>query len=321
MKKIMNFVSILLFTILLFSCDKKHEIFPRYSENQADSLLEIPIESKFTYHYLYESEIEASFYKDRIPEEYYEAFIYYTRNFPELRMHFYSIMVHESINFKVFKSKNSNGSYDLGPSHLNTRNIENPYFRELYNPEDESRITSLYCSYMVMSINYFKDMVNKFDGNIINAYYAYNGGQKAPSVINAKHIPSSKRDFVRKVRAYGNSIDCHVTKFTEEYNEYKRDIVEKILLGIDYLNRNYNLYPDDYIDVFFTFDKNNNLQMKLLRSISKTSNKALGLNNLSHNIRNDIIVNIRREDYIPEFVEEKKIIDINTIISIFYKYC
>ena len=94
---------------------------------------------------------------------------------------------------------------DSTVNHLNSNNIKNAYCRELYNPTDESHITNVYCFDMVMSINYFRDMVDKF-GNIRDAFYAYNGGQKAPKIINSNIIPKSKERFVKNVKAYANSV-------------------------------------------------------------------------------------------------------------------
>ena len=67
------------------------------------------------------------YYKEHIPEEFCDAFIYYTRTCPDIRQEFYSIMVHESGNFKSYVNKNANGSYDLGPSQLNSYNLKNKY--------------------------------------------------------------------------------------------------------------------------------------------------------------------------------------------------
>ena len=59
--------------------------------------------------------IEEQYYLEKIPAEYSDAFIYYTRNFKnksKFRRNFYSLMVHESDNFTAFVHKNGDGSVD-----------------------------------------------------------------------------------------------------------------------------------------------------------------------------------------------------------------
>ncbi len=259
----------------------------------------------FNFHIIGNEEIEENFYKTRIPKAYSDAFLYYTRNHKELRMSFYSIMVHESANFKVYERKNSNGSYDLGPSHLNTNNIKNAYFRELYNPTDESHITNKYCFYMVMSLNYFIDMVDKFDGNLTDAYYAYNGGQKAPSIIHSKNIPKNKQKFAKNVSAYGNAIINNTEKYAEELKLYKQEILNYICKGLEYL-RNHEFRYESGTNVYIQFNEIGQLVLKTTPPISN----VLVMNNSKHfyKFRNDIIVNNRRDDYIPNFAEDEYII-------------
>lgn len=259
----------------------------------------------FNFHIIGNEEIEENFYKTRIPKAYSDAFLYYTRNHKELRMSFYSIMVHESGNFKVYERRNSNGSYDLGPSHLNTNNIKNAYFRKLYNPTDESHITNKYCFYMVMSLNYFIDMVDKFGGNLTDAYYAYNGGQKAPSIIHSKNIPKNKQKFVKNVSSYGNAILNNIEKYTEELKLYKQEILTCIFKGLEYL-RNHELQYESGTNVYIQFNEIGQLVLKTIPPISN----VLVMNNLKHfyKFRNDIIVNNRRDDYILNLTEDKDII-------------
>lgn len=259
----------------------------------------------FNFHIIGDEAIEENFYKTRIPKAYSDAFLYYTRKHKELRMSFYSIMVHESANFKVYERRNSNGSYDLGPSHLNTNNIKNAYFRELYNPTDESHITNKYCFYMIMSLNYFIDMVDKFDGNLTDAYYAYNGGQKAPSIIHSKNIPKNKQKFVRNVSAYGNAILNNIEKSTEELRIYKQEILSYVSKGLEYLKKHEFQYESG-TNVYIQFNEIGRLVLKIVPPISN----AIVMNNLKHfyKFRNDVIINNRRDDYIPNLTEDEHII-------------
>ena len=106
-----------------------------------------------------DEKIEEEFYRNRIPSNYIDAFLYYTADKREIRMDFYSIMVHESANFTAFINKNANGSIDYGPSQLNSRNIEDPWFMEKFSPKDTTYIKTKYCRYMVITINFFYDLL------------------------------------------------------------------------------------------------------------------------------------------------------------------
>ncbi len=100
---------------------------------------------KISNHILSDEKLIENFYLDNIPAEYSDAFLYYTRNRKEMRPYFFSLMMHESNGFTIFEHKNKDGSYDYGPSQLNSNNIKNEKFRNWYNPKDESHITNKYC--------------------------------------------------------------------------------------------------------------------------------------------------------------------------------
>lgn len=263
---------------------------------------------KFNYHIISDKEIEENFYKQRIPSTYSDAFLYYTRNCPELRMAFYSIMVHESGNFTVYKRKNTDGSYDLGPSHLNSNNIKNAYFRELYNPKDESHITNVYCFYMVMSLNYFRDMVDKF-GNIQDAFYAYNGGQKAPKIIKSKTIPKNKERFVKNVKSYATAINNNIDKYELELNEYKEKINSDIEYGIKYVKENSYKYKN-YTDVYISFNDTGSGLVINLKQITEINLLASNhrLPNTIDKFTNNIIVADRRKYNIFNLIKDESII-------------
>lgn len=266
-----------------------------------------PKEKTFNYHIVDDKTIEENFYKQRIPKEFCDAFLYYTRKFPEIRMPFYSIMVHESGNFKVYKRKNVNGSYDLGPSHLNTNNIKNAYFRKLYNPTDESHITTVYCFYMVMSINYFYDMCDKFNWNYTDAFYAYNGGQKAPSIIKSNYIPKNKQSYVKNVKAYARAVNKNIDKYSEEFAIYKADIQDQINTGLAYIKENQDNYQN-FSDVYIVFNEKGELVMNLVDNNTIAFSGADFDSDLIKQMHSNIIVNIRREDYFLYLIEKISVI-------------
>ena len=157
---------------------------------------------KISHQILSDEQLEENFYLDNIPTEYGDAFLYYTKDKKEMRPYFYSLMMHESNGFTAFKHKNKDGSYDYGPSQLNSNNIKNEKFRNWYNPKDESHITNRYCFYMVMSINFYWDLVNKYGYDY--AFYAYNGGEKTVKLI--KNKSSHNTSLIKTVKAYDSAV-------------------------------------------------------------------------------------------------------------------
>lgn len=157
---------------------------------------------KISHHILSDEKLEENFYLDNIPAEYGDAFLYYTEDRKEMRPYFFSLMMHESNGFTAFVHKNKDGSYDYGPSQLNSNNIKNEKFRNWYNPKDESHITNRYCFYMVMSMNFYWDLVTKYGYDY--AFYAYNGGEKTIKLI--KNKSSHNASLVKTVKAYDAAV-------------------------------------------------------------------------------------------------------------------
>jgi hypothetical protein len=129
-------------------------------------------------------------------------------------------MVHESDNFTAFVHKNGDGSVDKGPSQLNSNNIKNPTFRKYYNPIDESHITSVYCFYMVMTINFYYDLVSKYGEEY--AFYGYNGGEKAIKLVKMnKDIEDPQPEsLLFKVRDYNKKVRNKLAKTNSELDLY-----------------------------------------------------------------------------------------------------
>ena len=189
---------------------------------------------KISHHILSDEILEENFYLDNIPIEYGDAFLYYTKNRKEMRPYFFSLMMHESNGFTAFKHKNKDGSYDYGPSQLNSNNIKNEKFRNWYNPKDESHITNRYCFYMVMSINFYWDLVNKYGYDY--AFYAYNGGERTVKLI--KNKSSHYASLIKAVKSYDAAVrkqmqqaeinleNYRVQKRAEHINELQCKITE-----------------------------------------------------------------------------------------------
>lgn len=208
---------------------------------------------KISYYLLSDETLEENFYLDNIPAEYGDAFLYYTRNRKEMRLYFFSLMLHESNGFTAFKHKNKDGSYDYGPSQLNSNNIKNEKFRKWYNPKDESHITSKYCFYMIMSMNFYWDLVNKYGYDY--AFYAYNGGEKTVNLIKNKDSHNNA-SLVKTVKTYDVAVrkqmqlaeinlkNYIVQKRAEHINELQYLITENLydnyLATAERTNKEYN---------------------------------------------------------------------------------
>ena len=177
---------------------------------------------KISHYILTDEMLEEKFYLDNIPTEYGDAFLYYTKDRKEMRPYFFSLMMHESNGFKAFKNKNKDGSYDYGPSQLNSNNIKNEKFRNWYNPKDESHITNRYCFYMVMSMNFYWDLVNKYGYDY--AFYAYNGGERTVKLI--KNKSSRYASLIKAVKTYDAAVRKQMQlaeKNLENYVVQKRE--------------------------------------------------------------------------------------------------
>lgn len=162
--------------------------------------------------------LEENFYRERIPAEFAEAFLYYTSHIPEIRMNFYSIMVHESGNFRFFRNRNRNGSVDLGPSQLNSDNLKNPRFVKAFKPKDESMITTKNCYYMVMTIGYYHDLYTRLGDKY--AFYAYNGGDRAAALIRKNNKDARFAHLLNNVRTYDSKVRSLIQKHTKELKNW-----------------------------------------------------------------------------------------------------
>ena len=171
---------------------------------------------KISHHILTDEMLEENFYLDNIPTEYGDAFLYYTKDKKEMRPYFFSLMMHESNGFTAFKHKNKDGSYDYGPSQLNSNNIKNEKFRNWYNPKDESHITNRYCFYMVMSINFYWDLVNKYGYDY--AFYAYNGGERTVKLI--KNKSSHNASLIKAVKSYDAAVRKRMQQAEKNLEKY-----------------------------------------------------------------------------------------------------
>lgn len=170
-------------------------------------------------------EKDYNFYKNLIPEEYLTIFLLYTKDDPEFRLMIYSIMKHESIDFLEYINKNSNHSIDYGPMMLNSRNLNNEKFMNLYAPNKQifidmgynlSNQIDLYNYYIAICINLFKDHLNRYekynDKTTFMALQAYNGGEG----VHSKYASWGKKYRTAK---YAEKILSIYSEIKEKYEK------------------------------------------------------------------------------------------------------
>lgn len=212
-----------LFLLALIFCNLSFTIFANRTDSKLEETAIKNIPEDFWYMMseksISDNELEEVWYKERIPAKYADAFLYYTRNKSEMRMNFYSLMVHESSNFTAYVHKNKDGSYDYGPSQLNSRNLTNKTFQKYYRPTDESHITNKYCFYMVETINFYWDLYNKVGEKY--AFFAYNGGEKAANWKKRGIKPNS--NLIKNVTTYDKAVRSNIEKYTKELASYKKE--------------------------------------------------------------------------------------------------
>ena len=249
---------------------------------------------KISHHILTDEMLEENFYLDNIPTEYGDAFLYYTKDKKEMRPYFFSLMMHESNGFTAFKHKNKDGSYDYGPSQLNSNNIKNEKFRKWYNPKDESHITNRYCFYMVMSINFYWDLVNKYGYDY--AFYAYNGGERTVKLI--KNKSSRNASLVKAVKSYDAAVRKRMQQAEKNLEKY---VAQKRAEHIDELQ--YKII-ENFNDIrLVVLDRSKN-KSKSNDSILQDTNEFGNYN----------IFYIRREDFLQFEIKEGVVIG-ETIIG------
>ena len=250
---------------------------------------------KISHHILTDEMLEENFYLDNIPTEYGDAFLYYTKDKKEMRPYFFSLMMHESNGFTAFKHKNKDGSYDYGPSQLNSNNIKNEKFRKWYNPKDESHITNRYCFYMVMSINFYWDLVNKYGYDY--AFYAYNGGERTVKLI--KNKSSRNASLIKAVKSYDAAVRKRMQQAEKNLEKY---VAQKRAEHIDELQ--YKII-ENFNDIrLVALDRSKN-KSKSNDSILQDTNEFGNYN----------IFYIRREDLLQFEIKEGVVIG-ETIIGI-----
>lgn len=178
-------------------------------------------------------DIDYYYYKELIPREYLEVFLLSTVDFKEIRSIIYSMMVVESGNFTKYIATNNNGTTDHGPLMLNSSNIDNKYFKDLYFPSEnfinnlkESDINDIYISYIPACVNLLTHHLRVYDGDIRKSLKAYNGGPRVNLVIYKNTRLNRKTEaYYRKVRnIYYKNNEKHKS-FIDNFNRNNFEIV------------------------------------------------------------------------------------------------
>ena len=140
--------------------------------------------------------------------------------------------------WKVTRSKqNKDGSYDVGYMMLNTKNIGNQRFMDIYGPSEGEDVSNEFETYLIVCINFYKDLYGRYESD---AVYAYNCGEGR--YLNNK-IPESTYLYKLRVKECIDKFNNEVNRASEE-----RKKKEDMLTEIDKMFRKTIVYLDFEID-------------------------------------------------------------------------
>ena len=148
-----------------------------------------------------------------IPKDLINVFKEYTNMDDEEETKFFAIQIlsigYWESGWKITKSKpNKDGSYDIGYMMLNTKNIENKRFMQIYGPEED--VSTDLEKYLIVCINFYKELYGRYK---YNAIYAYNCGEGR--YINRK-IPKSTYIYKQRVKECIDKFNIEIKKESEE---------------------------------------------------------------------------------------------------------
>ena len=100
-----------------------------------------------------------------IPKDLINVFKEYTNMDDEEETKFFAMQIlsigYWESGWKITKSKpNKDGSYDIGYMMLNTKNIENKRFMQIYGPEED--VSTDLEKYLIVCINFYKELYMTF---------------------------------------------------------------------------------------------------------------------------------------------------------------
>ena len=166
-----------------------------------------------------EQELTMTMYRDylkiTIPEEFVDAFYYYTVHDIASGLELVAIGKRES-RWKEFKSKkNKDGSYDYGPLQLNSNNIKNKKFMATYSPLEEEKhlVNSDNHLYMIVCIKYYLSLKKYFNSEMHQTLKVYNGGYRA---LSAK----KNTRLYKQTESYASMVTKAISGVKENYKTY-----------------------------------------------------------------------------------------------------
>jgi hypothetical protein len=186
--------------------------------------------------YLYTSEDVEQLSRAVVPEEYIEAFLYYSETGSGyltdiLRIYLLGLGDVESewMRTKSYK-QNANGTYDLGYLMLNEGNLYNRAFMDKYGPVNEFEAKDKIELYLIACIRLFKDLYLRYG---CDAFYAYNAGERCipagipDSTYVYKYVVKQRINKVLD-RLYGIAEDNRAARQRHFYEKQKRFILGEL---------------------------------------------------------------------------------------------
>ena len=177
-----------------------------------------------------------------VPKELFDSFKEYTMMDSEKETMLFCIQIlsigYWESGWKVTRSKqNRDGSYDVGYMMLNTKNIDNQRFMDIYGPSGVEDVSNEFETYLIVCINFYKDLYSRYKSD---AVYAYNCGEGR--YLNNK-IPESTYLYKLRVKECIDKFNIEVNRASEE-----RKKKEALLTEIDKMFRKTIVYLDFEID-------------------------------------------------------------------------
>ena len=152
------------------------------------------------------------FLQSELPAKFVDPFYYMTIYDEDFGLEVIGLGIHES-GWKVFKGPlNNNGTRDYGPLMLNSANIQNEKFMDLYSKNCLEFQDDLDTFYMCICMNFYKSIRNTYDEK--RALMCYNGGYSSLS----NTCTDEKKAIVTR---YANIVMRRQNEVRQRYNEYK----------------------------------------------------------------------------------------------------
>lgn len=157
------------------------------------------------------------FIKESIPSKFVNPFYEFTYDNKDLGIELLGTAKHESGWIKFEGSLNNNGSRDYGPLMLNSKNLENEDFMNLFSKNCREYEYDRDIYYMCICINFYTSIRKEYGP--WNALQIYNGGLRTVRKTCSSSLKNKVIDYANKVYDYINEYDKSYKFFISSHKE------------------------------------------------------------------------------------------------------